>query len=309
MAQRLIAIAVVLVCGVAFADNAKLADARKAIEEVRYDQAQRLLVEALQDGGNSPADVVEIYRLSASTAVVLGQADVGEQYYRRWLALDPQATLGSDVAPKLREPFVAAQAYMRAKGHLTVRVAKRHASIIDVVVESDPLTMVSAIALTGERPVPLGVDRHVRLVARQGAPATIVVLDELGNHLRELPAGEIVAAPVEPTAPRQDPLLRRWYLWAAPAAALTIVSVGFVVAANNADDELQAMLPLKPYYSDVEKLRDDRDGYALSANIFLGAAAVFAAVSTVMYVTRTKSTVVTPSAGSGAVGVAVSGSW
>ena len=309
MARRLIAIAVVLACGVAFADNAKLAEARKAIEQVRLDQAQRLLVEALQVGGNTPAEVVEIYRLSASTAVVLGQADVGEQYYRRWLALDPHATLSSDVGPKLREPFVAAQAYMRAKGHLTVRVAKRHASIIDVVVESDPLTMVSAIALAGERPVPLGVDRHVRLEARQGAPTTIVVLDELGNRLRELPAGEIVVAPVEPGEPRQDPFLRRWYVWAAPAIALTVASLGFVVAANDADGDIDELLPNRPYYSDVEALRIQRDRHALTANILIGTAGAFAAVATVMFITRTKSTVVTPSAGSGAVGVVVSGSW
>jgi hypothetical protein len=307
---RLIAIAIALVCGVARAENPKLAEARTAIEQVRYDQAQRLLVEALQAGGNSPADVVEIYRLSASTAVVLNQADVGEQYYRRWLALDPQATLSSDIAPTLREPFVAAQAYMRAKGHLDVRVARRTATEIDVVVESDPLTMVTAIALAGDKPVPLGVDRHVRLVAHGNAPLTIVALDELGNHLRELPVGEVVGAPpTEPVATRPLPLWRRWYVWALPAAVCGIASVALGAIAQDLDGEIEARLPQRPFYDDIEQLRTRRDANATAANAAGITAGALAAVAVVVYVTRPKSTVVAPTAGSGAVGVTVTGSW
>ena len=100
----------IVFAGSARGDTAKLARARQAIETLQYDTAQKLLIDALDDGANSPADVAEIYRLSASTAVVLESGDVAEQYYRRWLALDPTASLSSDLAPKIRDPFVRAQA-------------------------------------------------------------------------------------------------------------------------------------------------------------------------------------------------------
>ena len=124
----------------AFAEPVKLGEARTALAAVQYDKARGLLVAALKEGTATPAEVAEIYRLSASTATVLGDRELAEQYYRRWLALDPSAALSSSVAPKLREPFVAAQAYIGAHGPLSVK-AQRHAAHIAVIIEADPLAM------------------------------------------------------------------------------------------------------------------------------------------------------------------------
>ena len=114
------------------ADSPHLAEARRAVEAVDYDAARRLLVDALHDGGNSLAAVREIYRLSARAAVVLDQRELAEQYYRRWLAIDPDAALPDDTAPKLREPFVAAQAYSAAHGRLRATARRTQAGEIDV---------------------------------------------------------------------------------------------------------------------------------------------------------------------------------
>jgi len=65
--RALAVVAVLALATPAHADNPKLEQARKAIDEVRFDDAQRLLVGALADGGNSPSGVREIYKLSAST--------------------------------------------------------------------------------------------------------------------------------------------------------------------------------------------------------------------------------------------------
>ena len=73
--------------------NPSLDEARKAVDDIRYDDARGLLVQALKQGGSRPEQLVEIYRLSAATAAVLGSADLAEQYYRRMLALDPTAAL------------------------------------------------------------------------------------------------------------------------------------------------------------------------------------------------------------------------
>jgi hypothetical protein len=175
---------VVAFAGAAHADSAKLGAARHALDDVHYDEAQRLLVEAIKEGGNSAAAMTEIYQLSASTAVVLGHADAGEQYYRRWLALDPNARLPDSVSPKLREPFVAAQADMTAKGAIAVSATQIDARTIDVAVVSDPLAMArGACALAGGAMVPFDGRGHARLAVTD---RRVAVCDESNNRLVEV---------------------------------------------------------------------------------------------------------------------------
>src|SRR5688572_9946747 len=129
------AVAAMLVCTtVARADQATLREARRVVEEeVRYDRAQELLVTALHKGDNGPEDLAAIYELAGVAAVVLGQREAGEQYFRRLLALRPEAKLPADTAPKIVEPFTAARAHMAAVGNL--RVAVRAATASELVVD------------------------------------------------------------------------------------------------------------------------------------------------------------------------------
>lgn len=226
--------AVLAIARPAYADSPRLAQARRAVDTVKYDAAQRLLVEALQDGGNSPAALGEIYQLSARTAVVLGHAELAEQFYRRWLAIDPRAALPADTAPKLRTPFEAAQAYLAGHGGLVARAARTPAGV-DVTVTSDPLKMArTAVALDGIAPAePLGPAGVAHLAA---ATTRAAVLDEYGNHVVELDVPPPV--PTSPAAPGRldDPAPaassrswpRRWTTWAIPAAACGVVSLGFL---------------------------------------------------------------------------------
>ena len=308
---RVLSLAIVLaLAGRAAADSPKLAQARDEIEKVHYDRAQTLLVEALQEGGNSPSALAEIYRLAASTAVVLEHADVGEQYYRRWLALDPHAELSRDVAPKLREPFVAAKAYMQAHGSLVVHVARAAAGDVDVFVESDPLSMVARVALAGDKPVPLAADHHAHLA---GSGDSVVVLDELGNHLLELRVGIAIAVASTPApAPSQStPLYRRWYVWAVPAGAFLVAGVLAGNASGAADEELRDKLATVPYYKDIDAIRERRDRLATVGQVLLGVSAGFAAVSVIAFLTRPKEsrTVVVPMAAPGTAGLALSTTW
>lgn len=184
------------------ADSPKLPQARTAVDEGRFDEAQRLLVGALNDGGNSTAAMREIYRLSASTALVLGQREVGEQYYRRWLALDAGAAVGADVAPKLREPFEAAQAYIAAHGRLTATATWRSASELEIAV-SEPFAMAASATTTGGQPVALSTEHRARLTPTGTPPVTVAILDDHANHLLELqtaPPERIDPVPVAPPA-------------------------------------------------------------------------------------------------------------
>ena len=58
---RSLVVALVIAAGAtASADSLHLAEARKAVDEVRYDDAQKLLVAAIQDGTNSPAVLMAV---------------------------------------------------------------------------------------------------------------------------------------------------------------------------------------------------------------------------------------------------------
>ncbi len=316
------ALAVVATCAVlaggARAD--KLGDAKKELEAVRYDDAQKLLLAALQEGGNSPAALAEIYKLAASTAIVLGQREVAEQYYRRWIAIDPHAALPQTLAPKLREPFVAAQAYMAAHGQLVVRLS-RSATVVDIAVESDPLAMVAAVAIAPGAPVRLGVDRTAHLVVPVGARDVVVlVLDETGNHVRELAAPEAPAAPPPPPPPPpppappeavETPLYRNWLVYAIPAGASFVVGAGFGLAAGSANGSLGNVITTHGFYGDALADQHSRDRDATIANGFFLGAAVLGAAAVIAYTTRPgrEATIVTPTAAPGAVGVALSRAW
>src|SRR5262245_21642249 len=208
----------------AAADNAKLAEARRELAAVHYDRARVLLVEALEAGGSSPAEVREIYQLSASTAVVLGQPDVAEQFDRRWLALDPRAALGADESPKVHAPFEAAQAFIQAHGGLVV-TAVSMGDAVDVAVVSDPMVMAAAAGLAGDPPVRFDASRHARLVARAGR---VAILDERGNHLVEI---EVAPRPVPPRQVDEPPRSHAWLAWAIPAGALIGTAIGFGITA------------------------------------------------------------------------------
>lgn len=234
-------------------DSPHLAEARRAVEAVDYDAARRLCVEALHDGDNSPAAVREIYRLSARAAVVLDQRDLAEQFYRRWLAIDPDAALPGDTAPKLREPFVAAEAYIAAHGRLLARAQRTPAGEVDVEILADPLAMARATAAIAgaaagptdagqpTAPVAFGSDRHARLPAA----ARVAILDDRGNHLLELdPEAAIApgAAAPSPTEEPAPPWTRRWITYAIPAGAFGLVAAGFGIAALASYDSARKMI-------------------------------------------------------------------
>lgn len=286
-------IAVVVACALgapsAHADSDRLAQARTALDEVKFDDAQRLLVGALEEGGNSPAAVREIYQLSASTAVVLGQRDVGEQYYRRWLALDPSASLSSDVAPKLREPFDAARSYVAAHGRLVTAAVRADTTLIEVRVTSDPLAMARSARLVvyGDTPVPAGtslsVARTAQLITSGPEAARVEVLDEHGNVLalhdvpEAAPAHRPTAAPGIPTSPQRT-TSKTWLAFGIPAAVGVGVALGFGTAAYVSAVELDESIEDsgKHFFTDVEA-REGRiktftwiAGGGLAAGIVLG---------------------------------------
>jgi len=319
-------VALVLAAAPARADSPRLADARRAVEAVDYDAARRLLVEALHDGDNSPAAVREIYRLSARAAVVLGERDLAEQYYRLWLAIDPDAALPGDTAPKLREPFVAAQSYIAAHGGLRARAQRIATGEIDVELLADPLAIAHAAAAidpagsAAPAPVAFGSARRLRL----RAGPRIAILDDRGNHLVELePAGAESAGVgsaadsdrAAPPATRREPTpwTQRWLTWAVPTAVFAITAAGFGVASLASYDRA-SQITRNSGNSFQSEAQDNVHRGAIFAWITAGAAAVAigCAVPTTIYFSRNRSlghVQLAPVAGANRIGIALDGRY
>ena len=317
-------LAIVLAAASARADSPRLAEARRAVAAVDYDTARRLLVEALHDGDNSPAAMSEIYRLSARAAVVLDQRDLAEQYYRRWLAIDPDAALPPDTAPKLREPFVAAQAYIAAHGRLRARAQRTPAGEIDVELLVDPLAMAHAAAAIDPidapasppaavtAPPPPGPRRGARSPVRFGserrvhlaAGARVAILDDTGNRLLELepepaaaPATSAAAPPASTAAPSPaatplsptdtPPWTQRWTTWAIPTGVFALGAAGFGIAAIASYGRAHQITGDSGQYflSDAEaNVRRGRTFVWIT--IGAGAAAIGCAIPTAIYFSR-----------------------
>jgi hypothetical protein len=319
--MRLLLVLLLVLPAIARASNPSLADARKAVDEIRYDDARELLVQALKQGGNRPDELVEIYRLSAATAVVLGPADLAEQYYRRMLALDPDATLPQDASPRLREPFIAAQAYMAAQQRFEAKAA-RTAKGIDVTIV-DPLGMVVAVAVLeagelrnkqpfagqpitlvdGDDPADPGKQARADAGNQARAGTQVVALDEHGNFLRiiELPIPVVADEPIPP----RTPFFRHWLTWTVPAVAATGATTFFFYDARRAHDRLDTLLADSSghYFDEAEAERRHWRRSTIIGWVGVGVTAALATTAIVMATRRPRAMTVTPSVGSDSASV------
>lgn len=311
----------------------QLAAARRAVDELRFDRAQELLGEALREGHSSPATMLQIYELAASTAVVLGKEELAELYYRRLLCIDPKADLEAGLAPKFKRPFSAARAYVNAHGALRVRT-RRLEHAVEIYVESDPLAMVAAVALGGDEGKSLRLDPSRRAVlplpADDDGDVQLLLVDEFSNRLQIVqvaaePAPEpTLARAMDPSQAPESPgsvaparsrpsLLRTWWIWTLPAAASLGLGVVTGLQSQQASDDLDELLSKpNPHYDEAEALQSRSRSRATIANLSFGAAGLFTAVAIVMLATRpdepSRSTALAPMLGEGgAFGLTISG--
>lgn len=279
------------------AGNPSLVEARKAVTDVRYDDARRLLVQALKQGANRPDELVEIYKLSAATAAVLGPQDLAEQYYRLMLAIDPTATLPLDASPRLRGPFVAAQAYMAAQQRFDARATRTDKGVAIAIV--DPLHMVVAVATL----------QHGELGAQQpftGEPVVVedkggeaVLLDDNGNFLRVVELPPPPEAPPPPPPHHRTPFFQRPLTYAIPAVLFGGTTTFLLVDSRLTKARLDDILAHSAMHTldEAETERRRYRGHTIAGWIGVGVTAAFATTAIIMATRRHSAVSVTPSVG------------
>lgn len=100
------------------AEEATLARAEAAYLEVDFEATKKLAHDALQAGGNEPADTLRLYTLLGIACSALGEDDAAREAFSRVIALDPQGHLDKTLSPKIRAPYLEVRGQLTARGDL-----------------------------------------------------------------------------------------------------------------------------------------------------------------------------------------------
>ena len=296
-----------------------LADARTAMDELRFDKALELLDSAERSGANGPKEVTEIQRLRGQALGSMGRADEATTAFRRWLALEPGGRLPEGSSPKIARPFEQAQ---RLDASLRVHHELSQAGVVTLIVDSDPLNMVAGarakfrnragieqiVEGRGSGRVPLVLPGGVRL------DVELAAIDKFGNRLAvirdvviEPSAAVAPTAPVIDEHPESPSLVSRWWLWGGAAVVVAGAGVAFGSAASSAQDDVKRLNAdsMNHDFSEAKAREDDANTDALLANISFGVAGACAIVSAIMLYRQQTTVVATPTRGGAAFSVLV----
>ena len=288
----------------AHAEDSALATARKAFEDVEFAVAAQSLERALEQGGHSQVQLAEIYRLSGQVAVAMGRTQAANDAFTRWVLVEPKATFGPEVSPKITAVLEQARSSLSGKRfRLTVRSVPGSdtapAGSISVEISENPLAMIATVqaefSVNGApRTVSAAVSSAVTLSlpTKPDGSVTIRARDSFGNDLHST----IVPAPVPEPAVAQPiiqvdtarsakrPMYARWYVWAGASAALLATGIGFGLSARSAQDELDDITAgsEQHVFRDAQRVEDRGQRSALIANVSIAASAGFAVLAGVL---------------------------
>ncbi|MEM6956468.1 MAG: hypothetical protein AAF645_12305 [Myxococcota bacterium] len=117
-----------------------LREADAAYADIDYERAGELAQEALESGGLGPADTSRVYELIGITAAANGDEEGSRDAYIRMLAINPSAQADSNLAPRLRSPFLEARGFWAGRRQrLAIEVDQRSDDVRVRVV--DPVAM------------------------------------------------------------------------------------------------------------------------------------------------------------------------
>jgi hypothetical protein len=188
---------------------------------LRYDDALRLADQAWHSGGSDPDQVRRIFALAGLAAGSIDDEEAARLWFRRWLFLQPTATLPDGTSPKLTALLDDARNAL-AGAVITAHI-DAHSGALTVTVDADPLDLVVAVR-AGATDVALS--NHTTSVPAREVRSNIELVDRYGNILAIItvpPSATLVPAAAVSSPP---PWFARWMTWAIVSGGLAAVGGG-----------------------------------------------------------------------------------
>ena len=184
----------------AAAAQTTLDQAENAYSEIDFDRVIELAEAALAEGGHSPSEVARLYELLGLSHAAERREDPAREAYTKMLALRPEAEVDTNLAPRLRSPFLEAKGFWASRSAgfaVEARVVRARGAVR--VELSDPLGMATSIRVLSRDHTTMGRMESQDVPAESSVlvdvPAladaaqldyAVMILDEHGNHLAEL---------------------------------------------------------------------------------------------------------------------------
>jgi hypothetical protein len=210
-----------LVAAVALgAPNAKIAEAKKYLDELELEKAAKALAAAETQPGNDRAQTLEILRLQGIVFGTMNKEAKVRDAFRKLLILAPDFALTGDQPPRVRTPFYEAKEWVAQNEPLQLEAA------------SGALSKGTEYVVTVRRDL-LRLVKRVRFLVADGPPQEVVVEN---NAARLIVDGPQAAWRIELLGARDAVLLEQGP-FAGPAAPAP------VAAATPAPDPANAATP------------------------------------------------------------------
>lgn len=337
--MKRLALILLLVASPALADDstALLDKAQQAIDDIDYETAKKLAMQAIDGGKLEGKSLHRAYRLAGESAAALGDNKSAKEHFLRWIVLDPKAELPAGSSPKIGLPFSEARAEADKLGRFAVDVAvNRQKDKVEIVLSAhDPLSMVagmrlqlgdaSVVAVTGNRAILPVADAASVSVA-------VAVVDARGNELSRRTVtgtsggsgsgsggsgsggggsggGPDLTTPVGPTTRGGWPTIVRWPVWTGVAVVAAGAGGFFAYQVGQTEDELAALNAMSDMYSfdDAENVRTRGERQALFANIGFGVAGAAAVAAVLTFVLEPDKVEIqpAPTAGGATIGASI----
>lgn len=262
-------VALTVPTALASAQNPLIRQGQEQYDELRFEEALQTLSAALVRSGNTPQQYATIYRLLAFTYLALGREEEASGAYQSMLPLDPEHTLGDEVAPRIRGFFQNVRDEWEAAGRPGVERPVTSQATVEIRHRSPPeAERETEVPLSAEVEDPGGRVSSLVLAYRQGTDAVFTRLDTQlaadGSYHATIPAGDVAPPLVEyyfealdaqglPVAARGDvaaPLriavpepggnvLEEWWFW----TIIGVVVAGGIVAAIVIADQVSNQGP------------------------------------------------------------------
>ena len=180
--------------------QSEIEQAEEAYAQIDFEQTIAHANAAIEEGDRSPAEMKRLYELLGLSYAAERQEEEARDAYIRMIAMDPEAQVDTDLAPRIRSPFLEAKGYWssRSKGFgVEARVIPaQHSVRVELI---DPVGMATELRVLSRRHGEATAMQEQRVAAERVALVAVEalseegqidyvveVLDEHGNRIAEL---------------------------------------------------------------------------------------------------------------------------